>query len=276
MTKAKISCLPVSLYPGFFSGERTIPQWSKQAAGLGLDCIDINALFIRDMTEEQIRQIRQDLTVPVLMVSAYSDFTLPDDGLRAQALQTALEDMERAAAIGAKYIRLTAGQAYPDQEDAVMCQRVYDCFSVCCEKARQLGLTILLENHSKPGAWQYIDYNFHLEHFLMLWDKLKSLPIRVNFDTANAYALGDWKKILNAVAGRISTVHINDLASIEPLQFCLAGSGIVPMDEILDAIYATGFQGDICLEEAAFAGWEGIEKATAYTLQLCIRHGFDK
>lgn len=274
--EAKISCLPVSLYKEFFAGDRTIPQWSRQAQTLGLDSVDINALFIREKSLEEIQAIRAELTVPVLMVSAYSDFTLPDDAARAEALQTALEDMERAAAIGARYIRLTAGQAYPDQDDAVMCQRVYDCFEVCCEKAQALGLTILLENHSKPGAWQYIDYNFNLEHFLMLWEKVKALPISVNFDTANAYALKDWKKILQAVAGRIATVHINDLKSIEPLQFCLAGDGIVPMEEVLDAVYATGFAGDICLEEAAFLGWAGIEKAVAYTLGLCRKHGFHK
>lgn len=274
--EAKISCLPVSLYKEFFDGIRTIPQWSKQAQALGLDCVDINALFIRELSLDQIRNIRSQLTVPVLMVSAYSDFTLPEPSERAQALQTALADMERAAAIGARYIRLTAGQAYPRQDDAVMCQRVYDCFKVCCEKAEVLGLTILLENHSKPGAWQYVDYNFHLEHFLQLWNTLKELPISINFDTANAFALSDWKRILNAVAGRIATVHINDLASVEPLAFCLAGEGIVPMDEILDAVYATGFKGDICLEEAAFLGWEGIEKATAYTLALCRKHGFQK
>ncbi|MBO5953709.1 MAG: sugar phosphate isomerase/epimerase [Oscillospiraceae bacterium] len=274
--EAKISCLPVSLYKEFFVGDRTIPQWSQQAAQLGLDSVDINALFIREKSMEQIRAIRSELTVPVLMVSAYSDFTLPDAAARAEALQTALEDMDRAAAIGAKYIRLTAGQAWPGEDDEVMCQRVYDCFKVCCEKAEKLGLTILLENHSKPGAWQYIDFDFHLERFLLLWDKVKELPISVNFDTANAYALTDWKKILNAVAGRIATVHINDLASVEPLQFCLAGDGIVPMEQILDAVYATGFAGDICLEEAGFLGWEGNVKAIAYTLELCKKYGFEK
>ena len=274
--EAKISCLPVSLYKEFFSGDRTIAQWSKQASQLGLDSIDINALFIREKSMEEIAEIRSQLTVPVLMVSAYSDFTLPDASARAEALQTALEDMERAAAIGAKYIRLTAGQAYPDEDDTVMCQRVYDCFAVCCERAEKLGLTILLENHSKPGAWQYVDYNFDLAHFLQLWQVLKPLKISVNFDTANAYALTEWKQILDAVAGRIETVHINDLSSTEPLIFCMAGAGIVPIEEIMDAVYATGFRGDICLEEAAFLGWEGIEKAVGYTIQLSKKYGIDK
>ena len=75
---AKISCLPVSLYSEFFAGERTIPQWSRQAQELGLDAVDINALFLREKSDEEIAQIRKELTLPVLMVSAYSDFTLPD------------------------------------------------------------------------------------------------------------------------------------------------------------------------------------------------------
>lgn len=266
--KPMISCLPVSLYPEFFSGERTIAQWSRQAAALGLDSVDINALFLRKKSSEEIAGIRKELTIPVLMVSAYSDFTLPDEALREEAVQTAFGDIQRAAAIGAKYIRLTAGQAYPGEPDDVMCQRVYDCFARCVPVAKENGVTILLENHSKPGAWQYIDYNFHMEHFLMLWEKLKSLPISINFDTANACALGDWQRILSAVAGRIATVHINDLASVEPLQFCLVGKGIVPMRQILDAVYDTGFAGELCIEEAAFMGWEGIEKAAAFTLAL--------
>lgn len=266
--QGKISCLPVSLYQDFFAGNITIPQWSERAAQLGLDCVDINALFIREMTLEQIADIRRNLTVPVLMVSAYSDFTHPQRQARKEALQTALEDMRRAKDIGAKYIRLTAGQAYPEQSDGEMCDRVYDCFAVCAEKAKELGMEILLENHSKPGAWQYPDYNFHLQRFLQLWQRLEKLPISVNFDTANAFALGDWQRILDAVGGRIATVHINDLACVEPLTFCMAGAGVVPMEEMLEAIRATGFRGDICLEEAAFLGWEGLEKAVLYTLAL--------
>jgi len=102
----------------------------------------------------------------------------------------------------------------------------------------------------------------------MLWEKLKALPISINFDTANACALGDWKRILQAVSGRIATVHLNDLDSIEPLHFCLVGQGLVDMEGMLRAVYATGFQGELCIEEASFLGWEGIRLAAEYTHSL--------
>lgn len=264
----------MSLYQDFFSGARTIPQWSADARALGLDAVDINALFIREKTPDEIAAIREQLTLPVLMVSAYSDFTLPDRTERAAALETALADMHRAAAIGARYIRLTAGQAHPGQPDDVACRRVYECFARCAEESVKLGVGILLENHSKPGAWQYPDFNFHMDRFLRLWDTVGPLPIHVNFDTANAFALGDWQRILRAVSGRIATVHLNDLASLEPLAFARVGEGIVPMEEMLDAVYATGFAGDLCIEEAAFRGWDGIAGAAAWTVELARKYGF--
>jgi sugar phosphate isomerase/epimerase len=129
-------------------------------------------------------------------------------------------------------------------------------------------LEILLENHSQPGAWKYPDFDFHMDRFLTLWDELKELPISVNFDTANAYALKDWKRLLNAVTGRIATIHLNDLASVEPLAFARVGEGIVPLEEMVRAVYATGYEGPICIEEAGFQGWEGTVKAVEYTCQL--------
>jgi sugar phosphate isomerase/epimerase len=73
---------------------------------------------------------------------------------------------------------------------------------------------------------------------------------------------------LNAVSGRIATIHLNDLASVEPLAFARVGEGIVPLEEMVRAVYATGYEGPICIEEAGFQGWEGTVKAVEYTCQL--------
>lgn len=271
--RTQISCLPVSLYAEFFSGQRTVAQWSRQGKELGLDAVDINALFLREKSIEEIQQIRAELTAPVLMISTYSDFTLPSEEKRAEAVETAVMDMRRAQAIGARYIRLTAGQAYPGEPDDKMIQRAYDGFARCAEVSQETGVEILIENHSKPGAWEYSDYNFHVERFLELWEALKTLPVSVNYDTANAYALKEWERLLDAVEGRIATVHLNDLASAKPLAFALVGEGIVPLEAMLREIKSTGFCGPICIEEAGFQGWEGIAKAVAYTRKLCERIG---
>ena len=265
---AKISCLPVSLYPEFFSGDRTIPQWSAQGAALGLGAVDINALFLREKSLDEIRQIRQELTVPVLMVSAYSDFTLPDPQERAKALETAKEDIRRAAAVGAKYIRLTAGQHYPDQDEAEAIRYIYEGFEACIPVAQEAGVGILLENHSKPGAWTYNDFDYHYERMLKLWDVMKELPIGANYDTANAFALNHWKELLDAFGDRIETIHVNDLASIQPLQFACIGEGITPLEEQMAALIAAGFRGPVCIEEAGMDGKAGIRRSVNYTREV--------
>lgn len=270
--KTKLSCLPVSLYSKFFSGELTIPQWSKRAQALGLDAIDINALFLKDKSTEEIKQIKSELSLPVFMVSAYSDFTNPSDEKRGLALETALKDMRASAAIGAQYIRLTIGQHHPGCSSSRQLAYARECFEECSRVSNETGIKILLENHSKPGAWEYNDFVFNIQRFLDAVDALSDLPVTINFDTANAYALGDWEKILNAVSGKIDTIHINDLKSISPLTFTLADEGIVPIEEIVDAIYETGFNGAVSLEEASFLDWYGIAKGVEFTKNLLNKY----
>ncbi len=266
--KTKLSCLPVSLYPEFYDGTRTVPQWAAEAKALGLDMVDINALFLKGKTHREIEQIRSELEVPVFMVSAYSDFTHPSWEGRQEAIETALYDIWAAQHIGASWIRLTAGQAYPGESDAEMIERAYAGFAACAEEAEKAGVGILLENHSQPGAWKYPDLDFHLERFAALWDRLKALPVSINFDTANAYALQDWKAILACVAGRIATVHLNDLSSVTPLRFARIGEGIVPLEEMLRAVYDTGFAGAVCIEEAGFQDVSGVAAAAVFAKDL--------
>ena len=263
-----IGCLPVSFYPRFLNGEWTIPSWALLAKSLGLDYIDVNAMFFQGIPLAELREAREALALPVFMVSAYSDFTNPDAAARRREVKNTIECFEACGAIGARYVRLTAGQRYPGCQDEDVVRGVVACFEECLRPAEKHNLTILLENHSKPGAWQYDDFNFHRERFLNLWDKLKDLPVSINFDLANAWALGDWEELLVAVGGRIATLHINDLSSISPLSFCCAGEGLVDIETMLRAIFQTGFRGPISIEEAGFGGEEGLARAVQNTKSL--------
>lgn len=264
----RCSCLPVSLYQEFFSGAMDIPGWAAEGAALGLDSVDIHARFFQGLSVQALQEMRKRLALPLCMVSCYNDFTNPDPAARNAAVSEAGEILEKAAALGASWVRLTAGQYYPGQDEADTIQWVYDCFQACCSFAEERGVGVLIENHSKPSAWTYPDFNFHISRFLRLWEALRSLPVYVNYDIANAYALGDWRMLLNAVSGRIATVHINDLASVRPLAFCVAGTGLVPAADILCAIRETGFDGPLCLEEAGFLGREGLRQGIAFMKHL--------
>ena len=208
-----------------------------------------------------------------MMITTYSDFTNPDDEMLERAVADAKKDIEMAAALKAKYLRLTAGQAYPGETDETMIRRIYSCFEMCLPVAEAHGVGILLENHSKPGAWQYPDYDFHLERMLKLWNCLQELPVGINFDTANAYALRDWKSLVDAFGSRIETVHINDLETVVPLKFSCVGEGVVPQAEILREVYRRGFHGPICIEDACMRGMDGIETAFNHTKEILQKLG---
>ena len=263
-----VSCLPVSLFQDFFQGSMTLKRWSAFAKGIGLDYIDINRKCLMDLTVGEVEKMAKDLYLPVMMVTTYSDFTIPDAEERTATIEAAKNDILITAALGGKYIRLTAGQHYPMQDEKEAIGYVYDGFEACVSTAEKSGVRILLENHSKPGAWQYNDFDFHFERMIKLWERVKELPIGINYDTANSYALHKWRELLEVFNGRIETIHVNDLDSIYPLRFTCIGDGIVPLEEQIRELFALGFQGPVCIEEAGMEGIVGIHRSVKFTKRL--------
>ena len=260
-----VSCLPVSLFQDFFRGELSLEQWAEFAAETGLDYIDINRRCLMDLPIDEVEKKAAGLRLPVMMVTTYSDFTAPDAADCAAAIEAAKKDILITGALGGKYIRLTAGQHYPQQDEDEAIGYIYEGFAACIPTAESVGVRILLENHSKPGAWQYDDFDFHFERMAKLWEKMKELPIGVNYDTANGFALDRWQTLMKMFGERIDTIHMNDLASIKPLQFACVGEGIVPLEEQVRALYTMGFRGPVCIEEAAMEGKSGVIRAVQNT-----------
>ena len=206
-----ISCLPVSLFQDFFNRTMTILDWASYASQLGMDYIDMNRRCLLNMTVGQAKQEREKLAVPVMMVTRYSDFTNPDaNGLRT-AIEDAKNDIKPSASIDAKYIRLTDGQGHPNQAEREMIDRIYHCFEECLPVAEEAGIRLLLENHSKPGAWQYPDFDFKFDRMLMLWEKVKARPVGVNFDTANGYAVGNWRALVDVLSCYKEARHVTEM-----------------------------------------------------------------
>ena len=260
-----VSCLPVSLFQDFFCGNLTLEQWAEFAETIGLDYIDINRRCLMDSSIDEVEKKAADLRLPVMMVTTYSDFSAPEASARATAIEAAKKDILITGALGGKYIRLTAGQHYPRQDENEAIDYIYDGFEACIPTAEFAGVRILLENHSKPGAWQYDDFDFHFARMVKLWEKMKELPIGVNYDTANGFALDNWLALMEMFGTRIETIHMNDLASISPLQFACVGEGIVPLEEQMKALYTMGFRGPVCIEEAAMEGKNGVIRAVQNT-----------
>ena len=123
--------------------------------------------------------------------STYPDFTHPDSDERERQKKQIVEDLKALSDVGTKIVRVTAGQAHPgiDREDGI--GWALDGLFTAQEAAEENGIQVVFENHAKPGAWEYPDFDFPTEIFLAIAERLKDTPIRIQFDTANPVAFGD-------------------------------------------------------------------------------------
>ena len=271
----KLSCLPVTLFKDIISGKSTIGEWAAYAKELGLDGLDLSVLCVKDRTPVCVTAARKALEqeeMGCVMITTYPDFTNPDEIQRERELAFANADVALASALGAKYLRITAGQVYDLEDEDKALEIVKKYFLSVKETADKLGVKLLFENHSKPGAWENPDYLFDTRRFLKLAELLKDTDIRINFDTANTVAFGDdavevFKKILP----QIETIHVNDLKAPGGVDFMVCGRGVAPIKEIFAEAKKAGFDGWVCIEEAGFQGKEGIAEAVNFT-----REAWDK
>ena len=165
----RLSCLPVSFFSEIISGKMSIGDWARMGAELGLDAIDLSILFVPDRAEAKVRAIRDQIEsagMTVAMVTSYPDFTHPDAYQRARELELEVGVIETARRLGAKLVRVTAGQAHPEtgRQDGI-CWAI-EGLSRLAERVRNSGIQLVYENHAKPGAWQYADFSQPPDIFL--------------------------------------------------------------------------------------------------------------
>jgi sugar phosphate isomerase/epimerase len=268
----RLSCLPVSLFPLILSGAMTIRQWSLMAAGLALDAIDISILFLKSRSHDYLRNIRADIEgtgMHVAVCNTYPDLTHPDSDERIRQLSQLKSDIKAASFLGAKLVRITAGQAYPGIERRKGVAWVLEAFHEAARTAESEGIGLAYENHSKPGVWKYADFSHPTDVFLEIAEGIKDTSIGILFDTANPLAFGDDPiAVLEKVLDRVVCIHAADIYEKGTLRPALVGTGIVPLHDIFSRLHESGYEGFISIEEASGSGQEGIQKAVEYVREV--------
>ena len=151
----KLSCLPVSFFPEIIDGRMSIAQWALMAVELGLDAIDLSILFFRDKDANFVKDSRNAINsagTHIAVINTYPDLTIPDAAERKQQLTQLKTDIVLAAELGAKMVRITAGQAHPGiiQDEAI--KQVVEAFNSAVEVSQKCDVKLIFENHSKPGV----------------------------------------------------------------------------------------------------------------------------
>ena len=190
----KLSCLPVTFFSQIIDGELTVADWARMGAEVGLDAIDLSVLFFKSLEPAYLDEMRRDIEaagMTVAMVTSYPDFTHPDPAERKRQIEQERTYIEAVGRLGARMIRVTSGQAHPGLKEADGIRWALEGLRACEEAGQKAGVKLVLENHGKPGCWEYTDFDQPTHIFLALAEGMKDTSIGINFDTANPIAYGD-------------------------------------------------------------------------------------
>jgi len=263
----KLSCLPVSYFAEITAGKMTVADWARMGASLKLDAVDLSILFLPERTEAAAAALRGRIEaegIGVAMLTTYPDFTHPDPAQRALELEQEVQAVKIAAALGARFIRVTDGQAHPGTSRSNGIAWAAESLTRLVDLAGDLGVQLAFENHAKPGAWTYTDFSQPPEIYLEILSKVPP-QLGVNFDTGNATAYAaDPLDFLDQVLGRVVSVHAADTATRGELNHVLLGTGVTPFEELFHCLKSSGWDGWICMEEASRQGRWGVETAANY------------
>jgi sugar phosphate isomerase/epimerase len=261
----KLSCLPVSFFADITCGKMSLAEWARMGAALKLDAVDLSILFLPERSIKAAETIRRQVEaegVSITMLTTYPDFTHPDPAQRKKELELEIEAVHLAASLGAKFIRVTAGQAHPETCTSDGIAWASEGLSRLVDTAGNLGVQLAYENHAKPGAWVYTDFSQPPEIFLEILSRVQSPLLGVNFDTGNATAFAaDPLAFLGQIVGRVVSVHASDTSERGRLKHVLLGTGVTPFQALFYGLKSNGWDGWICMEEASGLGQPGVEAA---------------
>jgi sugar phosphate isomerase/epimerase len=261
----KLSCLPVSFFADITSGKMSVAEWARMGAGLKLDAVDLSILFLPERSVKAAETVRYQVEAEgtsITMLTTYPDFTHPDPAQRKKELELEIDAVHLAAALGAHFIRVTAGQAHPETSIKNGIAWAVDGLYHLVEAAGNLGVQLAYENHAKPGAWENTDFSQSPEIFLEILSRVPSPLLGVNFDTGNATAFAaDPLAFLGQIVGRVVSVHASDTSERGRLNHVLLGTGVTPFRALFHGLKSSGWDGWICMEEASGLGRPGVEAA---------------
>jgi sugar phosphate isomerase/epimerase len=246
-----------------------ITDYAELCRNIGLDGFDLGIILLKNHTPRYLQEFNEDISkenIPLVMLTTYPDFTNPNAIQREREYDFLVYDIALASAVKAKFLRVTAGQAYPgiNEEEAV--GWVVENLRKAAQVADRYGVNLVFENHSTTGGWHYMDICNSPRIFIEIMARLKDTSIAVNFDIANVLVAGEENTIdvLDQVISKVKTIHVADISAkgkMDPVQL---GTGIVPMKEIFNYLKGKDYNGWLCLEIWKDRGIEAIKQAVPF------------
>ncbi len=158
----------------------TLFEFIDRAADLPLDAVELTSYFWAETTDAYADKLRKHADAkkrPVSGVPVRSDFCVADDAKRAADVSHVKEWVGRAARVGAKTVRIFAGNLPKGDTLEAAQKRVVAAIEECLPAAEKAGVVLALENHGGITATP--------DQLLALVKPIKSQYLGVNIDTGN-------------------------------------------------------------------------------------------
>ncbi|HEX3815471.1 MAG TPA: sugar phosphate isomerase/epimerase family protein [Mycobacteriales bacterium] len=256
-------------------------DWIEQARALPVDGLELHSGFFWDTSTAAIERIGEalrsaDFDMPMLCASP--DLTNPDADRRAREFDLEVEMIGITARLGGPgaSCRVLSGQAHPGVSVEQGLDWAADAILRLIPIARELGVTLSLENHYKADTWKYPEFAQRTEVFFQLLDRVPERAyFGVQYDPSNAIMAGaDSVEFLERVIDRVVTMQASDrylapgtdleslrqadgtLGYSPSLRHGVIGRGMNDYDRIFPILVDAGYDGWISIED----GVNGIEE----------------
>ena len=274
----KLAAFPKGFIKQLVAGDMSIYEWIDLADELRVDGLEFynNFADVKDPANwPKIRKAVEDTGMVIPMMCASPDFTIPDEALRKKEVEHEIKAIEMSAALGAKYCRVLSGQRRKNITREEGMGYVVDSINACIPTAKDLGITLIIENHYKDDFWTEPEFAQMMDVFVDLVSRIDSPHFGVNFDPSNAIAAGEEPlELLEKVKHKVLTMHASDRylanGTIEDLRKAEGGSagyvsffkhgvigkGLNDYDAIFKTLKDVGFDSWISIED----GVDGMEQ----------------
>ena len=259
-------------------------DWIEKARVLPAEGLELYAGMFTETSDAFVGRVAESLDAAgfdMPMLCASPDFTNPDPDVRKAELDREIEMMHITSRLGGRgaSTRVLSGQRHPEVSREQGLDWVVEAIESLLPLARELDVTLGIENHYKDGFWKYPEFAQKADVFLELVGRIEDRAhFGVQFDPSNAIVAGDDSAdFLDLVIDRVVTMQASD-RSLAPggslddlrksdgtigyspmLQHGVIGRGLNDYPRIFRTLAAAGYDGWISIEDGVNGMGEMLE-----------------